>query len=335
MFETLLNYLINGSIVMVIFLSLLMGAFTFFTSRALLFFPWWRHIIIGEGNPLTHHSLKFDNIEFKAFDSDHKIRGWWIPAKPDNDLHYTIIVVHGSGRDKYQYFDQIKIYNQVGLNVFIFDCRDGLGDIDQVGRGLGYSLREHKDVRAAIRVVRSDYPQQSKKIILTGMSMGAGSVLVAAGKDRDLIDGVIAEASYMHPRAAWSHNIYKNLREGVKAFKPVERFQAILPTNPPQMLIDIVTGFTMIKLLFSESNLSARDVPIEMIEKISPKPLLIIHSTADPVVPYSHAVQLYKAAKEPKELWTIDNEKPLHMPASDNVPPEEYQQRLVSFISKL
>jgi len=42
------------------------------------------------------------------------------------------------------------------------------------------------------------------------------------------------------------------------------------------------------------------------IEAISPIPLLIIHGTADVVVPYSHAVRLFDAAREPKQLITID-----------------------------
>jgi len=47
------------------------------------------------------------------------------------------------------------------------------------------------------------------------------------------------------------------------------------------------------------------DNPVDAASKISPIPLLIIHGTADSVVPYHHAQQIFAAAKEPKELWTI------------------------------
>lgn len=40
------------------------------------------------------------------------------------------------------------------------------------------------------------------------------------------------------------------------------------------------------------------------IAAISPIPLLIIHGTADEVVPYSHATRLFAAANEPKQLIT-------------------------------
>jgi len=45
--------------------------------------------------------------------------------------------------------------------------------------------------------------------------------------------------------------------------------------------------------------------PIEWIHKISPRPLLIIHGESDQTVPLSHARELYRKAKEPKEISII------------------------------
>lgn len=44
---------------------------------------------------------------------------------------------------------------------------------------------------------------------------------------------------------------------------------------------------------------------IDVIAKISPRPVLIIHGEGDPVVPYHHAELLFQAASEPKELVRI------------------------------
>lgn len=46
--------------------------------------------------------------------------------------------------------------------------------------------------------------------------------------------------------------------------------------------------------------------PQEYISSIAPTPLLLIHGTQDRVVNYRHAEILYKKAKQPKELWTIE-----------------------------
>ena len=45
---------------------------------------------------------------------------------------------------------------------------------------------------------------------------------------------------------------------------------------------------------------------IANVAKISPRPLLIMHGTADRVVPPAAAKRLYEQACEPKELWMID-----------------------------
>ncbi len=45
-------------------------------------------------------------------------------------------------------------------------------------------------------------------------------------------------------------------------------------------------------------------VPERSIVRISPRPVLIMHCDGDDYVDYEHAVRLYNAAKEPKEMWT-------------------------------
>ena len=45
--------------------------------------------------------------------------------------------------------------------------------------------------------------------------------------------------------------------------------------------------------------------PARYIDKLAHVPLLLIHGTADPVVPYAHATRLYAKAGEPKRLIAI------------------------------
>jgi len=40
---------------------------------------------------------------------------------------------------------------------------------------------------------------------------------------------------------------------------------------------------------------------------LAPRPIFIIHSTGDKIVPYQHAIWLYEAAGEPKELWIVED----------------------------
>jgi uncharacterized protein len=45
--------------------------------------------------------------------------------------------------------------------------------------------------------------------------------------------------------------------------------------------------------------------PIRWIDRISPRPLLIIHGTSDELIDQNHAERLYEKAKEPKRLVVI------------------------------
>jgi len=45
--------------------------------------------------------------------------------------------------------------------------------------------------------------------------------------------------------------------------------------------------------------------PIHWVDKVSPRPLLLVHGDADEVVPLEHAYRLYQKAREPKELLVI------------------------------
>lgn len=49
--------------------------------------------------------------------------------------------------------------------------------------------------------------------------------------------------------------------------------------------------------------------PIQWIDRISPRPLLLVHGDADELVPLEHAHRLYRQAKEPKELVVIPGAK--------------------------
>jgi fermentation-respiration switch protein FrsA (DUF1100 family) len=43
-----------------------------------------------------------------------------------------------------------------------------------------------------------------------------------------------------------------------------------------------------------------------MVGRLAPKPLLLLHGTADSVIPVEHTHRLFEAAGEPKELWVVD-----------------------------
>jgi fermentation-respiration switch protein FrsA (DUF1100 family) len=50
---------------------------------------------------------------------------------------------------------------------------------------------------------------------------------------------------------------------------------------------------------------TVRTAPVDLVDRISPRPVLFIHGEFDPLVPRSHAEALYRAAGDPKKLIVI------------------------------
>ncbi len=65
--------------------------------------------------------------------------------------------------------------------------------------------------------------------------------------------------------------------------------------------------------------------PEEMIARISPRPVLLLHGAGDSVTPASESVELFKRAKSPVELHLIDG--------ADHFMFAEDNQRVVNLLS--
>ncbi len=53
------------------------------------------------------------------------------------------------------------------------------------------------------------------------------------------------------------------------------------------------------------ASIALPSAPIDVVQRLSPRPLLLIHGRLDPLVPVRHAHELYAQAREPKKLIVI------------------------------
>jgi dipeptidyl aminopeptidase/acylaminoacyl peptidase len=142
-----------------------------------------------------------------------------------------------------------------------------------------------RDLKAAIDYLfRLDAVDKSR-LSLMGFSGGAMASVYCAANDKR-VSAVVACAC---PARFF----------GISEFSRVEEFLAhcrqvgiIRDDNFPSSVEEWAKGFDEVK-------------PIKWIDKISPRPLLIIHGDNDQTVSLNHARQLYRKAKEPKELSII------------------------------
>lgn len=129
----------------------------------------------------------------------------------------------------------------------------------------------YEDSVAAVEYIKSRTDIDQNKIILFGQSIGGANALAVAGNNRfESVVGVAADSAFAS---------YKGVAmDHTTLLKP---FAALLIGN----------------------KLS----PENTVQNIAPVPLLLIHGTADRVVPYKHAQMLFEKAGNPKNLWTISN----------------------------
>ena len=125
-----------------------------------------------------------------------------------------------------------------------------------------------------------------EKVAALGASQGASSALLAGGLD-DELDAVVAQAG--------GTNLYDLLR-AIPDLSGVSDFQ-----------IDVIAAIAKWRIGSPLASVFDREAgPVAVVDRISPKPLLIIHGSEDDQVPLVQGQQLYGRAKEPKELWVIE-----------------------------
>jgi fermentation-respiration switch protein FrsA (DUF1100 family) len=201
-----------------------------------------------------------------------RLHGWFFPADaPAGRLPIaTVVHFHGNAENISTHFQAVSWLAREGFNVFIFDYR-GYGQ--SAGRPDTDAIQD--DAIAAVRWVRARPNVDPNRLVFFGQSLGAAiAVHVAVRNEQAGLRALILESGFVGYR--------KIARE-----KLSESWITWLLQWPLSFLV------------------SDRYRPIDDIAAIGRVPVLLIHGTADPVVPYHHAEALFAAAHEPKVLWTI------------------------------
>ncbi|MFH1577844.1 MAG: alpha/beta hydrolase [Candidatus Omnitrophota bacterium] len=108
--------------------------------------------------------LDYEEVFFKTEDGLN-LNSWFIPAKSSRA---TLLFCHGNAGNISHRVEIIRIFNRLGLNVFIFDYRG-------YGKSQGAPGEEglYKDARAAYDYLLSREDVDNQKIIIYGKSIGA------------------------------------------------------------------------------------------------------------------------------------------------------------------
>jgi dipeptidyl aminopeptidase/acylaminoacyl peptidase len=199
------------------------------------------------------------------------------------------VVIHGFGsnKDATNVQGPVKMLNEWGYAAFRFDMR-GCGQSDgSFGRVI--CLEQVADTRAAIDLLQAQPELDPQRIGVLGSSFGAAVAIYAAGVD-DRIAAVVSSGG-------WGHGERKFRRQ-----HPTQegwlRFTEMLERGS---LHREQTGESLqfpAEVAQSMYNFCAEDV----VGDISPRPLLLLHSSKDSITPTEQSVALFEKAGMPVDL---------------------------------
>jgi pimeloyl-ACP methyl ester carboxylesterase len=250
--------------------------------------------------------LVIEDVRFHAGDDSELVQkgvdlaGWTI-----HTVHGApaVVLVHGFKTSREEMLPWARFLHDAGFNVLLFDTR-GCGKSG--GSTVGLGATEPRDISLAVELARDQFG--TTKVAVLGISLGAGSAILAGAKDPS-ISAVVADS-------AWTDQDFQLSR------------LSFLPLGPLRVPL-LPYGVGAVNLFVGADVSQAR--PLDAIARIAPRPILLIHSADDDnaTTPLEGARKLFAAAGEPKELWVAPRGG--HVGAI-NAFPDEYRARVVAFL---
>jgi fermentation-respiration switch protein FrsA (DUF1100 family) len=234
--------------------------------------------------------LAFEDVEFRSRSDSKRLGGWFIPStvpREPGSKRFAVIVVQGWNRHRAdEELKTIEIYAGLaerGLDVFAIDLR-GRGTSERARNQFGDT--EYNDVLGAYdwlceRLLREEHSDRDAFAVgVFGFSMGAAVVILAAANEPG-IGSIVADSPYADVREL----IRREAR--VKAWMPAVMTQGVLKAAG-------VLGLSI-----------GAYRPIDVIDKIPPRSLLLVHGEQDLFVPIEHTVRLANRANGGADVWLL------------------------------
>lgn len=248
--------------------------------------------------------LPYEKVEFQTADG-LRLRGWFLPSPAGDDR--TLLMCHGWGDNKGELLAGTHFLNsQAGFNLLYFDNRshgESEGDITTAG------CLEIMDFDAAMAYLKQHRPRSLRRLGVFGLSMGAAVTAMAAHKHPE-IKAAVLESPFTDFRKVVRQWAWNNLH---------------MPYFPVMIVV-----LWLLPWRAGRKDASTYS-PLRFIDKLAPRPLLIISGSADRLMPEADIRALYARARDPKELWIIPaaGHAKCHEAAGG-----EYERRVTAFFQR-
>jgi len=255
--------------------------------------------------PARYH-LAFRDVSFTSRDGV-VLRGWFLPAGQGTQagLAPVLVLSHGRGQSREEWLRKLPLFHRHGFAVLDFDYRAcGLSG----GRYNTAGYKETWDLLAAVDFAKGQPGVDPGRIAVVGNSQGASTALLAAARDSDL-RAVVEDSGFASLQQVIAYNFHQ---------------EAGLPAFP----------FAPVTVLFAQLRAGAdvsRVTPADVIRRIAPRPVLVIHGLRDTKVRPDQAAKLYAKAGDPKAEWLVPTAD--HVGAFD-VDPKGYERHVIGFLGQ-
>lgn len=231
-----------------------------------------------------------------------KLHAYWVPAENPRG---TILLAHGYRSTILVDFGlAYAFYHALGMNILVPHQR---AHAMSEGKYITFGVKESDDMECWIQYHNETYGKH--QLILSGLSMGASTVLYLA--DRELSENVkciIADCGFTSPKAILD-----------VVFKSVTH----LPSTLTLWAADLFAR------LFANFSLTQMDT--RKVLQNAKVPVMIIHGSADDFVPCYMSEQGYAACTSPKELLIVEG---AGHGVSFLVDKQAYTQTVIAFLEK-
>ena len=222
-------------------------------------------------------ALEHTEVSIKGHDGEDLIGHLYTAEEPRR----IVIAMHGWRSSWARDFAYIsKLLRESGCTVLYVEQR---GQNKSGGKYMTFGLHERYDCLSWARWVNETINQVGIPIYLAGVSMGASTVLMAAGQPLpENVRGIISDCAFTSPREIWDYVVREKLR---LSFRIRGR---------------VVNDIMEKRLKTAPIGYSTEDALRE-----SRIPVLFIHGAADRLVPVDMTYKNYLACKAPKELLIV------------------------------
>ena len=189
----------------------------------------------------------------------------WFLTPKNIKAPITLLHLHGNSGSIVNQFGAVAPLIKNGFQIFVFDY-SGFGFSE------GKATRKNVliDALSAVDYLKERNEVKGTKFVLYGQSLGGNLSAVVAAQRQDIIDGLVIEGGFSSHGDIAAHFVKKAILFG---------FIGRIAVKP---------GYNSKKAI-----------------KKNKKPLLVIHSTEDKIVPFFMGTKIYEKANSPKEFYEI------------------------------